>query len=194
LFHSDGKVLKKLNKEEAKRSSEVIFGSNKITIQYKDSWKILGFQTNPNAGFNVWINDVLIKGSASHPLTVVETAKIALFCLAGAHIFNLLVGRGCGYVFFGVPVSVVEIIYVLFEATIFICLGLLTKRAPTVTLFIGSIYSILNLIIRYLGIRGPGGVLWFIFRLTCTVAVIKGWVAAKKLKSLNKNELKNAKV
>lgn len=60
-----------------------------------------------------------------------------------------------------------------------------------ITLSIGSLYSSVSTAERFLTINSRGDAFWFLVILSCTITIIRGFVATLKLKALNKKINKN---
>lgn len=179
LSKGDEKI-QEIPKDESGKVTEIEIAGHKLNIQYKEPLFLLDILFW-NSGFSISVDGKPIERSSGDPQKRVKIAAAAFYLLAGISLFSILLLPANAIV-----AGAIGIVLIL--------LGLSTKKLPVLTTGLGSLYGILDVFSylvqafqsNYATEHTVWFLFWFLLRGGATLALIQGFIAGIKLKSLKK--------
>ncbi len=180
VFQNADKIAD-IPKEQANNSNEVHLGSHTLIVQYKDPASVplgLGIWFS---GLRISVDGRPVEGTLDDPRTALRTARNALFLYAFVSLIGALISSDPDERLGGAILI-----------PIFILSAIFAYKIPLLATLMGSAFGILDVSYFILSYGESGrhtgfGIVWFlIVRGGATLAMIRGLIAAVKLRSLRK--------
>jgi hypothetical protein len=175
-------MIQEIPKQKAGKVTHVQFMGHDIGIRYKELPSLVGMLLW-NAGFNISVDGKPVERSAGDPDRAIRLASFAFYLFAASPLLSLFVQPDPG----------ARIVSVLLLA-ILVVFGLLTRKLPVFCTGLGSLYGILDFLsfwvqsveAEYATAHTGWFIFWSLLRGGATIAIIQGFLASIRLRSLKK--------
>ena len=175
-------IIQKIPKEEAAKVTHVEFGGYDLGIRYKELPSPFGMLLW-NEGFNISVDGKPVEKSAGDPDQAIKLASFAFYLFAAIALFSIFIQ----------PDPDARIVSILL-LPILVVFGLLTRKLPVFSTGLGSLYGsfdVLSYLVQSFEAQYPTThtgwfIFWFLLRGGATFALIQGFLAGVRLRSLKK--------
>lgn len=183
--HAQDKIIQEISEHDSPGVTDIEVAGHKLSIQYKDfPWDILSWFS----GFRISVDGKPVEKTYNDPGKQLKIASYAFFLYAVIILCLLTI-----YAFHPEPDPNIKLEAIIL-LPIFIVFGFLTRKAPIFTTILGSLYGIFSVYFFVVDTFKSGYaeqhrglfIIFFLVTSSITIALLQGFVAGIKLRSLKK--------